>query len=53
MGRSFGFGGRGAAVAHKALKLAMFFVMTIDAEQFPVTAVIGVVVVIMIDMVHG
>ena len=31
----------------------MFIVMTIQAKQFPVTAVAGVVIVVMVAMMHG
>jgi len=45
--------GLGAAIAHKALKLTVFFFVAVDTQQLPVAAIAGIIVVVVIDMVDG
>ena len=53
MGCRFWFGVLCTAVTNEILKLGMFLIVAIDTEQFPVAAIIGVVVMIVVDVMNG
>ena len=53
MGSRFCLGILCAAITHKVLILGVFLVVAIDTEQFPVAAIIGVVVMIVVDVMNG